>query len=93
VDLVTEGILTLAQTLKLLKECETVHDLPNEDDAAHRLARILLKSDYIHIIVGTAINPNQVADLVRGESMRAVYVRELIRELERRKKKVTAEYI
>lgn len=78
VDLVTEGILTLAQTVERLEAAETVHDLQPDDDAATRLARILLTADSIHLLVGTAVNPNQVADVVRGEPMRMVYVKELI---------------
>jgi len=89
IDLVTEGILTLGQALELLKAHETVHDLPKDSDAATRLARILLSSDDIHFLVGTAINPNQVADVVRGETMRMMYVRDIIRELERRNKQVS----
>lgn len=93
IDLVTEGILTLGQTVELLDAAETVHDLPSGDDAAARLARILLSADTVHWIVGTALNPNQVADLVRGEPMRMVYVKELVRELERRNKRVIVERI
>jgi hypothetical protein len=93
VDLVTEGILTLGQALERLEGTKTVHDLPEESDAATRLARILLAADEIHLLVGTAINPNQIADLVRGEPMRHIYVKELLRELERRRKHVTVEYI
>lgn len=93
IDLVTEGILTLGQTLQLLDEAETAHDLPAGDDAACRLARILLAADEVHLIIGTALNPNQVADLVRGEPMRHVYVRELVQQLKSRKKNVTCAYI
>jgi hypothetical protein len=93
VDLVTEGILTLGQAVELMETAQTTHDLPPEDDAATRLARILLSADDIHLIVGTAINPNQVADLIRGEPMRLVYVKELVRQLERRTKQVTLERI
>jgi hypothetical protein len=93
VDLVTEGILTLAQTVERLESVHTVHDLPPDDDAATRLARILLKADRIHLIVGTAVNPNQVADVVRGEPMRMVYIKELMRVLEQRNKKVTLEKV
>jgi len=93
IDLVTEGILTLAQTVERLESAETVHDLQPDDDAATRLARILLTADSIHLIIGTAVNPNQVADVVRGEPMRMVYVKELTRALERRNKKVTLEKI
>lgn len=93
VDLVTEGILTLSQAIELLESSPTVHDLPRGQDAAIQLARILLSADEIHLIVGTAINPNQVADLIRGEPMRHVYIRELVREIERRQKDIIVEYI
>jgi len=93
VDLVTEGILTLGQAVTLLEQAQTIHDLPADDDAATRLARILLSADDIHLIVGTAINPNQVADLIRGEPMRMVYIKQLVRELKRRTKQVTVERI
>jgi hypothetical protein len=93
VDLVTEGILTLGQAVELLEKAETIHDLPPDSDAATRLARMLLAADDIHLLVGTALNPNQVADLVRGESMRMVYVKELVRELKRRNKEVILERI
>lgn len=93
VDLVTEGILTLGQAVELLEAADTIHELPADDDAATRLARILLSADDIHLIVGTSINPNQVADLIRGEPMRLVYVKELVRQLQRRTKQVTLERI
>lgn len=93
VDLVTEGILTLGQAVSLLEQAETIHDLPADDDAATRLARILLSADDINFIAGTAINPNQVADLIRGEPMRMVYIKQLVRELRRRTKQVTVERI
>jgi hypothetical protein len=53
-DLVTEGAITLARTVRLLEE-ETAPDLlkPN---AATQLAGILLDSDIIHIVAGTKIN-------------------------------------
>jgi hypothetical protein len=92
-DLVTEGIITLGQTLQLLESARTARELPDEDDASTRIARLLLESDDIHLIVGTALHPTQIADLVRREPMRHVYVRELLRELQRRNKNVTVEYI
>jgi len=66
---------------------------PAEQDAATRLARMLLGADFIHIIVGTAINQNQIADIVRGEPLRLVYVKELVRVLERHGKSVSVEYV
>ena len=63
------------------------------DDAATRLARILLQADEIHLLGGHGRQPQQIADLVRGESLRQVYVKQLLRELERHTKTVTLEYI
>ncbi len=92
-DLVTEGILTLGQAVELMRNAGTSEDLPHDDDAATRLARYLLDADDIHLIVGSAINPNQVADLIRGEPMRMVYIRELVQDLTRRNKQVHVERI
>ena len=93
VDLVTEGILTLGQAVEIMRRTQTIHDLPHDEDAATRLAHYLLKADDIHLIVGTAINPNQVADLIRDEPMRMVYVREIVQDLTQRNKQVTVEKI
>ncbi len=92
-DLVTEGILTLGQAVDLMRQARTIDDLPRDDDAATRLARYLLAADDILLIVGSAINPNQVADIVRGESMRMVYIRELVQDLNNRGKQVLVERI
>jgi hypothetical protein len=93
VNLVTEGILTLGQAVELMRNAGTGDDLPHDDDAATRLARHLLEADDIHLIVGSAINPNQVADLIRGEPMRMVYIRELVQDLRKRNKQVHVERI
>ncbi|MBC7224760.1 MAG: hypothetical protein H5T59_10895 [Anaerolineae bacterium] len=93
VDLVTEGIITLGLAVELLEQARTVRDLPRDDEAATRLARILLLADEVHLLVGTALNPNQVADLVRGEPMRMIYVKELVRLLRERNKQVILERI
>jgi len=93
IDLVTEGILTIGQALEIMRSAKTIHDLPKDNDAATRLARYLLAADDIHLIVGTAINPNQVADLIRGEPMRMVYIRELVSDLNVRNKIVTVERV
>jgi len=93
INLVTEGILTIGQALEIMRGVKTIHDLPKDNDAATRLARYFLAADYIHLIVGTAINPNQVADLIRGEPMRMVYIRELVADLNARNKIVTVERV
>jgi len=76
-----------------MRGAKTIHDLPKDNDVATRLARCLLAADDIHLIVGTAINPNQVADLIRGEPMRMVYIRELVADLKARNKIVTVERV
>ncbi len=93
VDLVTEGILTLGQAAQILKSARNIDDLPQGSDASVRLARSLLKADEIRLMVGTAINPNQVADIIRGEPMRMIYVRELVEVLSRHGKQVEIEQL
>ena len=93
VDLVTEGILTLSAAVDRLKHVTTVSDLPPDQDAATRLARILLHADLIHFMVGDAINPQQLADVVRGVPMRQIYLNELIDRLKSLNKQVTVEHL
>ena len=93
VDLVTEGILTLSATVDRLKTATKVNDLTTDQDAATRLARILLDADQIHFIVGDAINPHQLADVVRGVPMRQIYLNELIARLMELNKRVTVEHL
>jgi hypothetical protein len=93
VDLVTEGILTLSWAAELIQKAPVAHDLPPDQDAATRLARILLDADEVNFIVGDAINPQQLADVVRGKPMRQIYLEELVRELEKRNKQVTVQHL
>jgi hypothetical protein len=93
INLVTEGILTIGQAIEIIEKAKTIYDLPSDNDASTRLAGYLLAADYIHLIVGTAINPNQVADLIRGEPMRMVYIRELVQNITKRNKHVIVEKI
>jgi len=91
VDLVTEGVLTLSSAAERLRTAETIHDLPAARDAGTRLARILLEADDIHFIVGDAINPQQLADIVRGKPMRQIYLEEVVEQLKRRNKLISME--
>ncbi|MBT9163679.1 MAG: hypothetical protein DDT24_00599 [Chloroflexi bacterium] len=93
VDLVTEGVLTLSSAAEQLRKAETIHDLPPAQDAGTRLARLLLEADEIHFIVGNAINPHQLADVVRGKPMRLIYLDEVIGQLKRRNKLITVEHL
>lgn len=52
VDLVTEGILTLTEVYRMLKEGIDEH----KNNAAVRLTKLLLDSDKIDFVVGTKIN-------------------------------------
>ncbi|MDF7799431.1 SpoIIE family protein phosphatase [Pontiellaceae bacterium B1224] len=74
VDLVTEGILTLTETLNLLDG----KSRPNQENAAVLLFDQLVNSDVIHILVGTKINqahqdPNLPMELeIRRSLMRRI---------------------
>jgi hypothetical protein len=74
IDLVTEGILTLTETLNLLKGKER----PTKESAATLLYDRLVDSDVIHILVGTKINqahqdPNLPVELeIRRSLMRRI---------------------
>jgi len=91
-DLVTEGVITLSKAAERLQGAETVHDLPHLDDGATRLARLLLQADRVHFMAGDAINPQQIADVVRGKPMRQIYLEELIEALRSKGKLVTVEH-
>jgi hypothetical protein len=93
VDLVTEGILTLSAAVDRLKNVQSIRDLPPDQDAATQLARLLLNADHIHFIVGDAINPQQLADVVRGMPMREIYLDALIARLNALNKIVTVEHL
>ncbi|MEI7731738.1 MAG: SpoIIE family protein phosphatase [Verrucomicrobiota bacterium] len=57
VDLLTEGILTLAKTLALLQECRgQVERLPEDRNGAVLLARELLEADSIFFLAGERVN-------------------------------------
>lgn len=74
VDLVTEGILTLTETLNLLEG----KSRPAQENAAVLLSDRLVNSDIIHILVGTRINqahqdPNLPVELeIRRSLMRRI---------------------
>jgi hypothetical protein len=58
IDLVTEGILTLAATLDLLQQSEgSLDKLQLDNNGAYLLTREMLAADAIHFLVGQSINP------------------------------------
>jgi len=93
VDLVTEGILTMNQTLRLLESPghRRGHDEPI--DGAHLLANELLDADEIHLIVGQQINQYyQNPTLPREVSLRKGMIERFVQTLDRLHKRVRLEY-
>ncbi|HKN20025.1 MAG TPA: SpoIIE family protein phosphatase [Terracidiphilus sp.] len=92
-DLVTEGILTLGEVLRLLEEGFAPEEL--KPNAAVRLTRMLLDSDVVRFAVGTRINeahqdPNIPVDL----DLRRNIVKRIGRILEdKHMKRVHVQYI
>jgi hypothetical protein len=92
-DLVTEGILTLGEVLRLLEEGIAPEEL--KPNAAVRLTRMLLDSDVVRFAVGTRINeahqdPNIPVDL----DLRRNIVKRISRILEdKHMKRVIVQYV
>jgi hypothetical protein len=92
-DLVTEGILTLGEVLRLLEDGEAPEEL--KPNAAVRLTRMLLDSDVVKFAVGTRINeahqdPNIPVDL----ELRRNIVKRIARILEdKHMKRVVVQYV
>jgi len=93
VDLVTEGILTLASIRRLLKQGVKTEDVVYKRDGASRLLHLFLESDEIAIQIGMAINPAHQNPKLSGElSLKARILEEITVELVKLGKNVTMEY-
>lgn len=93
VDMVTEGTITLAKTLDLIRSDVPTDQLQKEVDGASRLARLLLDADEVRWLVGTALNPAHRDTNLPNESCRRLQlIQGLGRELCRRGKEVHTEY-
>lgn len=75
VDLVTEGVLTTAYSLELLRMGVSVHQLKSNRDGASRLAVLLLEADSLNLLVGTAVNS---AQQIREGSSRTMVINDMI---------------
>jgi hypothetical protein len=92
VGLVTEGVVTLHRVIQLLREAEFARELPAEREGAVAVARALLNADTIDLMVGDAVNPAQVADVIRRQAFRQVLVETMVEELRRKGKVVAVEH-
>lgn len=99
-DLVTEGVLTLGKTLKLLRRYENdefdteFFDELDANNGASRLAKLIIEEcTELNLFVGTAMNEaHQSSDLTFDLSMRMNLVEQLKNLVEKMGKKVTVRY-
>ncbi|MGD8400356.1 MAG: SpoIIE family protein phosphatase [Bacillota bacterium] len=92
-ELVTEGIITVSQTLKYLRHYQTTEKLPEQDNGAVTLSRLLLESDQIRFLVGRAVNPaHQNPDLPLNATLKMQVVQEIVELLQKRGKEVIVQY-
>jgi hypothetical protein len=93
VDLVTEGMLTLSYTLEKLESGVKMSDSVTKSDGASRLTAMLLEADYLHIILGRAINPaHQSPDVPRSLALKHKIVDGVVKALCDMGKTVKVEY-
>lgn len=93
IDLVTEGLLTLTRVLANLQEHRPGRDFFYKIDGASRLTLALLEADYVHFLVGRAVNPaHQDPNMPPILALKQQIVSDLITVLRRRGKKVNAKY-
>ncbi|NLZ51709.1 MAG: SpoIIE family protein phosphatase [Thermoanaerobacteraceae bacterium] len=86
IDLVTEGVLTLDRTRKLLArfidtniQYKELRKLEQQEDGASRLAKILLDATDITFLLGKAINPaHQNPDFPKDLSIKLNIIKELV---------------
>ena len=92
-DLVSEGLLTINKVIKILKE-ENVNNIKDKD-AAYKMVQILIDSDLIHCLVGTAINEaHQSPDMPVEMGLRRTALNRLAKILKNKYlKEVTIEYV
>ncbi len=91
VDLVTEGILTLTDVYRMLKEGID----EDKDNAAVRLTRLLLDSDKIDFVIGTKINEaHQDPNLPMELDIRRNIVKKIFRLLQSKfLKEISVKYV
>lgn len=93
VDLITEGVLTLARVKSLLEQVSSSE--LNGQGTDFELARILLGHDRIDLVVGTRINPQHQDPALPVElELRRNVIKEIARVLETKfLKEIRIEYL
>jgi len=92
VDLMTEGVLTLTKVTEMLRNGVRRETLKFKTDGASSLLRLLLDTDHVHFITGTAANPaHQNPDLPLQLSLKLSEVKAMAEELRKRNIEVTIE--
>ena len=99
-DLVTEGVLTMGRSLKLLRQYENdefdveFFDELDAENGASKLAKMLIEEcTELNLFVGTAINEaHQESDLTFDLSLRMNLVEQLKSVVEKMGKTVTVKY-
>lgn len=91
IDLVTEGILTLTEVYRMLKEGVD----EDKDNAAVRLTKLLLDSDKIDFVIGTKINEaHQDPNLPMELDIRRNIVKKIFRLLQSKfLKEISVKYV
>lgn len=91
IDLVTEGILTLTEVYRMLKGGID----EDKDNAATRLAHLLLESDHIDFVIGTKINEaHQDPNLPMELDIRRNIVKKIFRLLQSKfLKEISVKYV
>ncbi len=93
VNLVTEGLLTLNKVLEFLQNYKQGELLPEGEDGASRLIRLLLKSDHINFLVGRAMNEShQSLNLPLELGIRSQVVDRIANYLKKLNKKICIEW-
>ena len=95
IDLVTEGIITISQLLKILNEKKSISsfELEHRDDGVSLLMKELLAADEITMLVGQAINPaHQNPGIPQEFGLKTKITEDIARTLNKMNKEVILEY-
>jgi len=94
IDLVTEGIITMARALEYVKNSDDdLANIPDDRNGAVMLARELLLADAIHFLVGQSISAfYQNPLLPKNISIRRTLIEQLAETLRRMNKDVYVDY-